>query len=107
VIQPDHVRGQLESAVIYGLSAALIEQFAVKDGAVQATNFDTYPVMRISGVPEIHTRILATNNPPTGMGEIGVVTVAPAIAGALFQLTGKRIRHVPMTPERVKAALSA
>src|SRR5581483_2541720 len=51
--------------------------------------------------------ILATDNPPTGMGEIGVVTVAPAIAGALFQLTGKRIRHVPMTAERVKAVLNA
>ena len=107
VIQPDHVRGQLESAVIYGLSAALIEQLAVKDGVVQAANFDTYPVMRMSEVPEIHTRILATNNPPSGMGEIGVVTVAPAIAGALFQLTGKRIRHMPMTAERVKATLSA
>ncbi len=106
VIQPDNVRGQLESAVVYGLSAALIEQFAVKDGVVQATNFDSYPVMRMSEVPEIHTRVLATNNPPTGMGEIGVVTVAPAIAGALFQLTGKRIRHVPMTAERVKATLN-
>ena len=107
VIQPDHVHGQLESAVIYGLSAALIEQFAVKNGVVQATNFDSYPVMRMSEVPEIHTRVLATNNPPTGMGEIGVVTVAPAIAGALFQLTGKRFRHVPMTAERVKATLNA
>ncbi len=106
VIQPDHVHGQMESAVVYGLSAALIEQFAVKDGAVQATNFDSYPVIRMSDIPEIHTRIVATNNPPTGMGEIGVVTVAPAIANAMFQLTGKRFRHVPMTPERVKKTLA-
>ena len=88
---------RLESAVIYGLSAALIEEFAVKDGAVQATNFDSYPVMRMSDVPEIHTKIVATNNPPSGMGEIGVMTVAPAIANAVFQLTGKRLRHLPMT----------
>jgi isoquinoline 1-oxidoreductase beta subunit len=106
VVRPDHVHAQLESAVIYGLSAALIEQFAVKDGAVQATNFDSYPVMRMSEVPEIHTRILATNNPPSGMGEIGVVTVAPAIANAVFQLTGKRLRHLPMTAERVKKTLA-
>jgi isoquinoline 1-oxidoreductase beta subunit len=107
VIQPDHVHAQLESAVIYGLSAALIEEFAVKDGAVQATNFDSYPVMRMSEVPEIHTKIVATDNPPSGMGEIGVITVAPAIANAMFQLTGKRLRHLPMTAERVQAALKA
>src|SRR5450830_637038 len=106
VIQPDNVHAQLESSIVYGLSAALIEEFAVKDGAVQATNFDRYPVIRMSDVPEIHTKIITTDNPPSGMGEIGVVTVAPAIANAMFQLTGKRLRHVPMTPERVKKALA-
>jgi len=106
VVQPDHVVAQTESAVIYGLSAALIEEFAVKDGAVQASNFDSYPVMRMRDVPEIHTKVLATDNPPSGMGEIGVVTVAPAIANAMFQLTGKRLRHLPMSPERVKKALA-
>jgi isoquinoline 1-oxidoreductase beta subunit len=106
VVQPDSVHAQMESAVVYGLSAALIEEFAVKNGAVQASNFDTYPVMRMSDMPEIHTRIVATNNPPSGMGEIGVVTVAPAIANAMFQLTGKRLRHVPMSPDRVKKALA-
>jgi len=106
VIQPDHVIAQTESAVIYGLSAALIEEFAVKDGAVQATNFDSYPVMRMSDVPEIHTKIITTDNPPSGMGEIGVVTVAPAIANAMFKLTGKRLRHLPMTAERVKKVLA-
>ena len=106
VIQPDNVHAQLESAVIYGLSAALIEELTVKDGAVQQSNFNDYPVMRMSDVPEIHTKIVATDNPPTGMGEIGVMTVAPAIANAVFQLTGKRLRHLPMTPERVKKALA-
>jgi isoquinoline 1-oxidoreductase beta subunit len=106
VIQPDNVIAQTESAVIYGLSAALIEEFAVKDGAVQATNFDSYPVMRMSEVPEIHVKIVTTDNPPSGMGEIGVVTVAPAIANAMFQLTGKRLRHLPMTADRVKKALA-
>src|SRR5262245_65729329 len=70
VVQPDHVHAQLESAVIYGLSAALIEELSVKDGAVQASNFDSYPVMRMSEVPEIHTKIIATDNPPSGLGEI-------------------------------------
>jgi len=106
VIQPDNVHAQFESAVIFGLSAALIEQFAVKDGVVQASNYDTYPVIRMSEVPEIHTKIVATDNPPSGMGEIGLVTVAPAIANAMFQLTGKRLRHLPMTTERVRKALA-
>ena len=106
VIQPDNVLAQLESAVVYGLSAALLEELTVKEGAIQQTNFDDYPVLRMSDLPEIHTRVVASDAPPTGMGEIGVVAVAPAIANALFSLTGKRLRHLPMSPERVKKALA-
>jgi len=106
VIQPDHVHGQLESAVVFGLSAALFEELTVKGGAIQQTNFNNYPVLRMSDLPEIHTKIVTTDNPPTGMGEIGVIAVAPAIANALFQLTGKRIRNLPMSPGRVKLALA-
>ena len=106
VIQPDNVHGQLESCVVYGLSAALLEELTVKKGAVQQTNFHDYPVLRMSDLPQIHTKIVATDNPPTGMGEIGMVTVAPAIANALFQLTGKRLRSLPMSPDRVKKALA-
>jgi isoquinoline 1-oxidoreductase beta subunit len=106
VIQPDNVIAQLESAVVYGLSSALLEELTVKDGAVQQSNFNDYLVLRMSDMPEIHTRIVASNAPPTGMGEIGVVTVAPAIANAVFQLTGKRLRHLPMSPERVKKILA-
>ncbi|MGB5080757.1 MAG: molybdopterin cofactor-binding domain-containing protein [Burkholderiales bacterium] len=106
VIQPDHVHAQLESAVVYGLSAALIEELTIKGGAPQQSNFHDYRVLRMSDMPEIHTRIVETREPPTGMGEIGVVTVAPAIANAVFELTGKRLRHLPMTPARVKKALA-
>jgi isoquinoline 1-oxidoreductase subunit beta len=56
--------------------------------------------------PPTARRIITTDNPPTGIGEIGVVTVAPAIANAMFQLTGKRLRHLPMSAERVKKALA-
>jgi len=105
VIQPDNVHGQLESAVVFGLSAALLEELTIKGGAIQQSNFYDYPVIRMSDVPEIHIRIVASDNPPTGVGEIGVVTVAPAIANGIYQLTGKRLRHLPMSPERLKAAL--
>ena len=106
-VQPDNVHGQIESAVVYGLSAALLEELSVKGGAVQQSNFNDYLVLRQSDMPEIHTKLIASDHPPTGMGEIGVVTVAPAIANALFQLTGKRLKHLPMSAERVKAALKA
>jgi len=106
VIQPENVHAQLESAVVYGLSAALIEELTIKGGAVQQSNFNNYRVLRMSDMPEIHTRIVASNAPPTGMGEIGVPSVAPAIANAVFQLTGKRLRSLPMSPERVKTLLA-
>jgi isoquinoline 1-oxidoreductase beta subunit len=106
VVQPDSAHAQLEGAIVYGLSAALTEQLTVKAGVVQQSNFHQYRVLRMSDMPEIHTRILATDHPPTGMGEVGVPAVAPAIANAVFRLTGKRLRSLPMSPERVKTALA-
>jgi isoquinoline 1-oxidoreductase beta subunit len=107
VVQPDNAHAQLESAVVYGLSSALIEELTIRDGAVRESNFHQYRVLRMGDMPEIHTKIVATDNPPTGMGEVGVPSVAPAIANAVFRLTGKRLRQLPMSPERVAAALKA
>ena len=107
VVHPDNAHAQLESAVVYGLSAALLEELTVKGGAIQQTNFHEYPVLRMRDMPEIHTRVLSTDNPPTGMGEVGVPTVAPAIANAVFRLTGTRLRKLPMSPKRVAATLKA
>jgi isoquinoline 1-oxidoreductase beta subunit len=106
VIQPENAMAQIESAIVYGLSGALSEELTVKDGAVQQSNFGDYHVLRMSDVPPIQAKIIASNNPPTGMGEIGVPCVAPAIGNAVFQLTGKRLRHLPMSPDRVKKALA-
>jgi isoquinoline 1-oxidoreductase beta subunit len=104
-VQPDHCHAQMESAVVYGLSAALTEELTVKAGAIRESNFHQYRVLRMSDVPEIHTKLLVTDHPPTGMGEVGVPAVAPAIANAVFKLTGARVRQLPMTPERVQTAL--
>ena len=106
VIQPENAHAQLESAIIYALSGALSEELTVKDGAVQQTNFNDYHVLRMSDVPEIHTRIVASNASPSGMGELGIPSVAPAIANAVAMLTGKRLRALPMSPDRVKKALA-
>ncbi len=105
VVQPENVHAQLESAVVYGLSGALTEELTVKDGAVQQRNFHDYRVLRMGDMPEIHTKIVSSDAAPTGMGEVGVPAVAPAIANAVFRLTGKRLRQLPMSPERVLAAL--
>jgi isoquinoline 1-oxidoreductase subunit beta len=106
IIQPENVVAQLESAVVYGLSGALSEELTVKDGAVQQSNFSDYHVLRMSDVPQIHTRIITSNNPPSGMGELGIPCVAPCIANAVAQATGKRLRHLPMSSDRVKKALA-
>ena len=106
IIQPDNVVAQLESAIVYGLSGALSEELTVKDGAVQQSNFNDYHVLRMSDMPVIHTKVIVTDNPPTGMGEVGIPCVAPCIGNAVAQLTGKRLRHLPMTSDRVKKALA-
>ncbi len=106
VIQPESVLGQLEGGAVYGLSVALLEELTIKGGAVQQTNYNDYPVLRMADMPEIHTRIVRSDAAPTGMGEAGVGPVAPAIANAVAQLTGKRLRALPMTPARVKSALA-
>jgi isoquinoline 1-oxidoreductase beta subunit len=105
IVQPENAHAQLESAVVYGLSSALSEELTFKNGAVQQTNFHQYQVTRMSDMPEIHTRVIVTDNPPTGLGELGVPTVAPAIGNAVFKLSGKRLRQLPMSPARVQAAL--
>jgi isoquinoline 1-oxidoreductase beta subunit len=105
-IQPQNVLAQVEGAVVWGLSVALLEQLDIRDGAVVQSNFNDYPVLRMSDMPEIHTSLVVTQAPPTGMGEIGVAAVAPAIGNALFALTGKRVRQLPMSPKAVKALMA-
>ena len=105
VVHPDQVHAQIESGIVFGLSAALFEELSFKDGAPQATNFDSYPVLRMADMPEIHTKIVASDASPTGIGEVAVPTVAPAVANAIGQLTGKRLRDLPMSADRVKKSL--
>lgn len=107
VVNPDIVVQQSESNVVWGVSQALKERITFKDGAVQQSNFHDYEVLRMSEVPEIFTEVVVTNDRPTGIGEIVLPVVGPAIANAFFALTGKRLRHMPFTPERVMAALKA
>jgi isoquinoline 1-oxidoreductase beta subunit len=104
-VQPDNIVAQTESSIVYGLGLTLTEQINVKDGVVQESNFHDYHVPRMNEVPQMHIEVIATDNHPTGVGQMATPLVAPAIAGAVAQLTGIRLRHTPFTPERVKQAL--
>jgi isoquinoline 1-oxidoreductase beta subunit len=104
-VQPRNIVAQIESSIAFGIGAALFEQITIENGEVQETNFGEYRVPRMSDMPLIETKVIATENPPTGLGEAGVPMIAPAIANAVAALTGKRLRQLPMLPERVKAVL--
>ena len=105
-IQPDNIVAQIEGAIIYTLGAALFERVTIADGAVQQNNFFDYRVPRLTDVPELDVQVISTDNAPTGIGEMGG-NVTGAIANAVAAATGARIRHLPLTPERVLSALGS
>jgi isoquinoline 1-oxidoreductase beta subunit len=108
IVQPDAAKANVESGIMYGLSNVLHERVTVKDGVVEQSNFDGYTLGRMSDAPEqLNVVFLDSDLPPAGIGEIGTPFVMPAVANAFYKLTGKRIYHMPFTPERVKAALMA
>ena len=96
VVNPALVTQQMESSIIYGLSAALYGQITFKDGSVEQGNFDTYPALRLADTPTIETWIMPNGEPPGGVGEPGLPPVAPAVANALAALTGRRNRRLPL-----------
>jgi isoquinoline 1-oxidoreductase beta subunit len=95
-VNPNIIAQQMESAVLFGLSAALAGEITIKDGRVVQTNFHDYPVLRIDRAPEVETIIIASAEPPEGVGEPGTPPIAPAVANALFVLTGQRLRSLPL-----------
>jgi len=101
-VNPQIVRRQVESAIAYGLTAALYGRISFKDGRVEQGNFDTYPVLRMSEMPKVEVHILASGARATGMGEPGLPPLAPAVTAALFKATGKRIRKLPIDPAELK-----
>jgi len=78
----------------------------IKDGAVQQSNILDYGVPRMHDIPELHIKLIATPNRPTGAGQMATPVVAPAIASAVFAANGARVRHTPFLPERVRAAMA-
>ncbi|HWK84374.1 MAG TPA: molybdopterin cofactor-binding domain-containing protein [Caldimonas sp.] len=96
VVNPGIVAQQMESAVVFGLSAALYSRIDIEGGVVKQTNFPNYPVVRLADSPVIETHLVASTASPGGVGEVGTPPLAPALANALFALTGKRLRELPL-----------
>jgi isoquinoline 1-oxidoreductase beta subunit len=94
-VAPNLVAAQMESAVCFGLSAALFGAITLRDGKVEQTNFDGYRVLRMNEAPKVETHILPSTNPPSGIGEPGTPLIAPAVANALLILTGKPTTSLP------------
>jgi isoquinoline 1-oxidoreductase subunit beta len=104
VVNPDTVRAQIQSAIMFGITAALYGEITLKDGRVEQTNFDTYQILRMNEAPAVEVHIVQNFEPPGGMGEAGTSAIVPAVANAIFAATGKRLRKLPVDPARLKAA---
>jgi isoquinoline 1-oxidoreductase beta subunit len=96
VVNPDTVRAQIQSAIMFGITAALYGKITLKNGRVEQTNFDTYQILRINEAPAIEVHIVQSSEPPGGMGEAGTSAIVPAVTNAVFAATGKRLRKLPI-----------
>ena len=95
-INPDNIVRQMESGILFALTAALQGEITFKAGAVVQSNFHDYPLLRMSDAPEMVVHVMPSSEPPTGVGEPGVPPLAPALANAIFAATGRRLRDLPL-----------
>jgi len=101
-INPSIVRAQMEGGIGFGLTAALYGAITLKEGRVEQSNFNDYPLLRIHEMPQVEVHIVPSVANPTGVGEPGVPPIAPAVANALFAATGKRLRKLPFDTSVLK-----
>jgi isoquinoline 1-oxidoreductase beta subunit len=96
VVNPDTVRAQVESAIVFGISGALYGDITFRDGRVEQSNFHDYRVLRMHEAPKVETHIVSSTEAPGGMGEPGTAALMPALANAVYALSGRRIRKLPI-----------
>jgi isoquinoline 1-oxidoreductase beta subunit len=102
-INPDVVRAQMEGGIGFGLGAALYGEITLDEGRVVQSNFHDYRSLRIDDMPTVEVHIVPSSEAPTGVGEPGVPCIAPAVANAMFQLTGKRVYRLPFVSQGARA----
>jgi isoquinoline 1-oxidoreductase beta subunit len=103
-VRPRHLIAEAEGSIIYGLGHVLREEITIKGGHVQQSNFTDYEPLRIAETPEIKVEVISSENPPIG-GEGAGPVAAASVGNAFLATTGVRLRDLPMSPNRVKAAL--
>jgi isoquinoline 1-oxidoreductase beta subunit len=96
-VNPDQVEAQMQSAIVFGLSAALRGEITLKEGRVQQSNFNDYAPLRMNEMPVVETYIVPSDGPMGGIGEPGTPCIAPAVCNAIFAATGQRIRKLPIS----------
>jgi isoquinoline 1-oxidoreductase beta subunit len=101
-VNPDNVKAQIEGGIAFALTATLNAHITIENGRVQQSNFHDYPILNISQMPEVEVHIVPSTDEPSGMGEMGVPPLAPAVANAIYAATGKRVRHLPITPNDLR-----
>ena len=104
VVNPNTIYAQMESGIIFGLTAALYGEITLEKGRVQQSNFHDYPLLRIHETPRIETHIVPSTEAQGGVGEVGVPPIAPAVCNAIFAATGRRIRRLPIRVEELTRA---
>jgi isoquinoline 1-oxidoreductase beta subunit len=104
VVNPDTVEAQMESGIVYGLTAALMGEITIANGRVEQSNFHDYPMLRINQMPVVEVHIMPSSEAPGGVGEPGTPPIAPAVVNAIFAATGKRIRSLPISKHELKPA---
>jgi isoquinoline 1-oxidoreductase beta subunit len=93
------VKEQMEGGIVFGLTAALKKAITVENGRVQQSNFNDYPLLRMDEMPQVEVHIIPSDAPPSGVGEMGVPPTAPALANAIYNAIGIRVRRLPIRPE--------
>lgn len=93
---PDGATAQVQGSIVMGLSSTFLEEITVKDGAIEAGNFDRYPLLTLKETPDIHVQLLESGEAPFGVGEPPIGPIAAAVGNGVFALTGQRFTRLPM-----------
>ncbi len=104
MINPDTVEAQIQSSIVFGMGAGLMQEITLDKGRIQQTNFNNYPVVRMFESPKVDIVLVQSTEKPGGIGEPATALVVPAIANAVFAVTGKRVRKLPLTAQAIQSA---
>ena len=105
VVNPRNATAQIQGAALWGASQVLSERLTFRNGAFEQSNFHDYHPIRLADVPEIDVELISSGHHPSGVGEPPSTVVAPAVANAIYNAVGVRVRHMPITPEAILEGL--